>query len=63
MRTLDHASVSADAGGEVVRLTIEAPTGEQFLIELSREAAATLAEQLAPPPAPPPAPSEPETKE
>ncbi len=60
MRTLDNASVTADAGGEVVRLTIEAPTGEQFLVELSHERAAALAANLAPPEVAEPQPPAPE---
>jgi hypothetical protein len=68
LRTLDNATVSVGDGGELKRLVIEAPTGEQFLVELSAEAAAALAaalttpapEPVAPQPPAPEVPADPE---
>jgi len=64
LRTIDNATVSVGDSGAVKCLVIEAPTGEQFLVELSAEAVAALAAALtAPAPEPvapqPPAPEVP----
>ena len=53
MRQLDNAAVSVETSASGVKtLVIEASTGEQFLVELVGDRAASLAAALNPEPAP-----------